>query len=142
MEILPMNPEQMRKIAKAIKQQVELDYEDAGPKAPYDAFKFKDVRVESRWNVVAEFSLMRRVIEALPDEVARKLTWIWCDSNCGANYVVGVKRGQFDQDLKWSVADTIKAVGGGHNGISFQDGDEPFTGSSVGDTCPDWGELD
>jgi hypothetical protein len=128
--------------AALLRRQFEIDYEAAGPKAPYGRMVHKGVRIESRWDVVSEFETMRKIIDAMPELMARRLAWIWCDSNCGSNFVVGAKPSRFVPALKWEVADAVKAANGGHNGIIIEDGERPFTGRTLASIDCDWGEVD
>ena len=132
-----MTPEEMRKIAQAIQQQNAIDIEESGPQAPYDVVGYKGVRLESRWNIVDEFARMRRIIDGFTDKDVVKLAWIWCDSKAQACYTVGVRPGKYDDELKWRIAEVFKTAGGGHNGISIEDGESAFEGNRLADVEPD-----
>lgn len=130
-------------VAQAIREQFEIDYAEAGPKAPVDSFSYKGIKISSRWAVLSEFETMKRAIDALNELMARRLSRIWCDSNCTANYVVGVKPRMFISDLKWEINDAFRIAGGGHNGILIEEGgDGPFEGRFIVNLDPDWGEWD
>jgi hypothetical protein len=133
-----MTPEEMRKISRAIQEQDAIDFEEAGPKAPYDVVGYNGVRLESRWNVIDEFARMRRIVDGFSVGDVKKLAWICCDSKAQSCYIVGVRPGMFDDELKYMIADVFKAVGGGHNGISIEDGDHAFGGNRLADLDPDW----
>ncbi|TPK68058.1 hypothetical protein FJ546_05965 [Mesorhizobium sp. B2-4-19] len=109
--------------AALFRRQFEIDYAEAGPKAPVSSFIYKGVEISSRWSVLSEFETMKRAIDLMPELMARRLSRIWCDSNCTANYVIGVKSRLFVQDLKWEINDAFRAAGGGHNGIMIEAGE-------------------
>ena len=72
--------------AELIQRQYDIDRADAGPRAPVSGFRYRGVQIESRWAVMAELDAMRRIIDAMPELMARRLETIWCDSNAGACY--------------------------------------------------------
>jgi hypothetical protein len=119
-----------------LRKQFEMDYADAGPKAPYSRVTHKGICIEGRWGVLKEFEGMRKAIDRMPELMARRIARIWCDSNCDANYVVGIKLGLYVPSLKWAVADAIE----GHNGISIEYGEQLFGGELLATIEPDWGE--
>ena len=43
-------------------------------------------------------------------------------------------------DLKWEIYDAVMAVGGGHNGVMTEEGEERFSGEFRAALGPDWGE--
>lgn len=120
--------------AALIQRQHNIDRAEAGSKAPVSGFCYRGVKIESRWSVLAELDTMRRIIDAMPELMARRLESIWCDSNAGACYKVLVRPGLWVPSLRWAIADAVKDAGGGHNGIVIEaDGDN---GCHLD---PDWG---
>lgn len=107
-------------IAEAMAHQNAIDREAAGPKAPHGAIIYRDVAIDSRWNVLSEYNRMRSIVDRLPDLMRVRIESIWCDSNCTANYVVTIKSNRFVPDIPYAVEDAVIAVGGGHNGIMIQ----------------------
>jgi hypothetical protein len=134
-----MTPEEIKKIMQAIQQQNAMDLEESGPQAPYDVVGYKGIRLESRWNIVDEFARMRRIVDRFTKEDILKLAWIWCDSKAQAYYTVGVRSGKYDDELKRTIAGVFRAAGGGHNGLSIEDGEFAFVGNRLADLDPDWG---
>ena len=84
-----------RAISAAIFKQNELDYEDAGPKAPYETILYRGVTLSSRHNVIGEFDEMRRVIDSIPELLARRIDNIWCDSKANSYFVVTISPEKF-----------------------------------------------
>jgi hypothetical protein len=120
--------------AALIQRQYDIDRAEAGPKALVSGFRYRGVQIESRWSVQAELDKMRRMIDAMPELMARRLETIWCDSNAGSCYSVTVRPGLWVPDLRWAIADAALKVGG-HNGIVIE--------ADGGNGChidPDWGE--
>lgn len=122
--------------AALIQRQYDIDRAEAGPKAPVLGFRYRGVQIESRWAVRAELDTMRRIIDAMPELMARRLASIWCNSNAGACYTVTVRPGLWVPDLRWAIADAVVEAGGGHNGITVE-----ADGSSGCFIDPDWGEV-
>jgi hypothetical protein len=50
------------------------------------------VDITSRYDAVEELELMKRVIEALPEDIRDQIESINCDSQCGACYAVELRR--------------------------------------------------
>ena len=128
-EDTPMPPE----LADVLRQQFEIDYADAGPKAPVASVAYKGVRLESRWGALRELNEMQRVVDAL-ELSARRIESIWCDSNAGSTYTVAVRAGAWTPDLRWAITDAFKIATSGHNGIYVE---------AEGGGCtidPDWNE--
>ncbi len=119
----------------AFQRQRDIDYDAAGPKAPASSFDYRGVRIASRWAVLHELERMKRIVDALPELMVRRLTSIWCDSNCGANYVISIRSGLWIPALRDAIADAVMAGGGGHNGIMIDE-----AGDHRADIGPDWGE--
>lgn len=120
--------------AELIQRQYDIDRADAGPKAPVSGFLYRGVQIESRWAVIAELDTMRRIINAMPELMARRLETIWCDSNAGACYTVTVRPSLYIPDLRWAISEAVMEAGGGHNGIMIETDD--------GNGChidPNWG---
>lgn len=120
--------------AELIQRQHDIDRVDAGPKAPISGFRYRGVQIESRWAVIAELDTMRRIIDAMPELMARRLETIWCDSNAGACYTVTVRPSLYIPDLRWAIGEAVMEAGGGHNGIMIEMDD--------GNGChidPSWG---
>jgi hypothetical protein len=132
-----MTPEGMRRAAKAVQQQYDIDREESGAPAPYNVMGYKGVRLESRWNIVDEFARMRRIVDGFSETEVKKLAWIWCDSKAQACYSVGVRPGVFDDELKSTIAVVFKEAGDGHNGISIEDGGSAFAGKELANLDPD-----
>lgn len=128
--------------AALLRRQFEIDYAGAGPKAPVSSFMYKGVEISSRWSVLREFETMKRAIDLMPELMSRRLSRIWCDSKCTANYVIGVKPGLFVQDVQWEINDAFCSASGGHNGIMIEEGDAIFGGTTLAILDPDWGEGD
>lgn len=103
-----------------ILRQYDIDRADAGPKARVLGFSYRGVQIESRWAVLAELDTMRRIIDAMPELMARRLEAIWCDSNAGSCYTVTVRPRLWVPDLRWAIADAAREAGGGHNGIMVE----------------------
>lgn len=121
--------------AELIQRQYDIDRADVGPKAPVSGFRYRGVQIESRLAVMAELDSMRRIIDAMPELMARRLETIWCDSNAGACYTVTVRPGLWVHDLRWAIADAVMEAGNGHNGIMVE--------AEGGNGChidPDWAE--
>lgn len=109
-----------RAVAEAIAHQNAIDRAEAGPKAPHGAISYRGVTLDSRWDVLAEYSAMRSIVDALPDLVRVRIESFWCDSKCTANYIVMVKARRFVADLPYAVEGAVVATCGGHNGIMVQ----------------------
>lgn len=92
---------------------------------------FKGVHLTSRQNVSGEIEDMKRIIDALTPDMARRIDTIWCDSKAAATYSVTVRDGLWVPELQWAIADAGRLAG--HNGVYF-DGDAP---AGV-DLDPDW----
>jgi hypothetical protein len=60
---------------------------------------------------------MRRVVDAMPELMVRRLNSIWCDSVACATYTVMANDGLYAPELPRSVRDAFKELGG-YNGIS------------------------
>ena len=118
-----------------IQRQYDIDRAEAGPKAPVSGYPYRGVQIESRWAVMAELDTMRRIIDAMPELMARRLETIWCDSKAGACYTVTIRPGLFVPDLRWTIADATMEARGGHNGIMIE-----ADGDNGGHIDPDWGE--
>lgn len=123
--------------AELIQRQYEIDRAKAGIKVPVSGYRYRGVQIESRWALLAELDTMRRMIDAMPELMARRLEAIWCDSNAGACYMVTVRSGLWVPDLRWAICDAVMEAGGGHNGIIVE--------ADGGNGChidPNWGEPD
>ncbi len=131
-ETFELDPE----TAALLRRQHEIDYAAAGPKAPVSGFVYRGVQIESRWAVHAELEAMKRIIDAMPELMARRLASIWCDSNCGSNYIVSVRKGLWVPDLEREISEAVMSGGGGHNGVMIDEGD-----THRADLDPDWGEF-
>ena len=59
--------------AALIQRQYGIDRADAGPKAPVSGFRCRGVQIGSRWSVLAELDTMRRIIDVMPELMARRL---------------------------------------------------------------------
>lgn len=107
-------------LSEALQRQNEIDRAEAGQKAPVSGFTYKGVQLESRWAVLRELEDMKRIVDAMPELVSRRIETIWCNSKAGATYIVTVKDKLWVPDMKLTISDTV----GGHNGI-YIDGDAP-----------------
>lgn len=74
----------------------------------------RGVRLESRYGHGAEYRSMSRVVEALPENLVRRLRQIWCDSKACAVYGVEGDLTQRDLDL---IGLGFVHFDGGHNGV-------------------------
>jgi hypothetical protein len=128
--------------AALIRRQVEMDHEAAGPKAPYTELWHNGIRIESRWDVLREFRVMQQAIDAIPELLARRISWMWCDSNCGAKFVVGVKHSLYGPELERAIVGALRAASGGYNGVTIEDGECPFTGETLADFDCSWDDPD
>lgn len=126
-------------IAEAIQKQHDIDCQDSGPKAPVSRFNYKGVSIESRWSVLAELETMKAIVENIPELMIRRISDLYCDSNCSAYYVVGVKEGCFVPALLDEVEKAIMATTSGHNGVTIQDAS---TGTEFAQLDPNWLESD
>ena len=129
------------KIFEAIRIQNDIDYHEAGPKAPASSIIYKGVNVASRWGVLSELEAMKSFIDVLPELAARRINNIWCDSKCSANYVVGLKSDSDIDYFKFQFEDAVLSETGGHNGIMFQLGEQPFVGDILTSLDPEWREF-
>ncbi len=111
-------------LAEALHRQNEIDRAASGQKAPASGFTYKGVQLESRWAVLREQEDMKRIVDAMPKLMSRRLETIWCDTKAGATYTVTVKDRLWVPDLKWTISDAIVDAVGGHNG-TYIDGDAP-----------------
>ncbi|WP_298852234.1 hypothetical protein [uncultured Ruegeria sp.] len=104
-------------------------------KATVSKVLHKGVRIESRGSVLSEFDTMKRILDSMPELMARRLDAIWCDSYAGASYTVSVRDGLWTPELKCALSDGVMEGAGGHNGIVIEASD-----GSVYHLEPDWGE--
>lgn len=109
--------------AALLRLQYDIDRAEGGVRAPVSGFVYRGVRIESRWAVHAELEAMKRIIDAMPELMAWRLVSIWCDSHCGANYIVHVRTGLWVPDLKLAISDAAAAQKGGHNGVMIFEND-------------------
>jgi hypothetical protein len=108
----------LEKIGEALRQQSEIDYRDAGPKAPHGDIAYRGVWLSSRYDVAAEFDHMKAVIDGMPELMARRIESIQCDSKACAYYSVEIRPGKFLNDLPMIIETTFKRQGG-FNGLSI-----------------------
>jgi len=120
-------------MAEAIHHQYEIDRAEAGQKAPVSGFAYKGVQLESRWAILYELEAMKRIVDTMPELMARRLEMIWCDSKASATYTIFVRDGLWIPALKWAISKAVVKACGGHNGVNIE-GDAP-AGS---DLDPDW----
>lgn len=111
-------------LSEALQRQNEIDWAEAGQKAPVSGFTYKGVQLESRWAVLRELEDMKRIVDAMPELMSRRIETIWCDSKAGATYIVTVKDRLWVPDMKLTISGAIVDTVGGHNGI-YIDGDAP-----------------
>lgn len=121
--------------AELIQRQYDIDRTDAGPRAPVSGFRYRGVQIESRWAILSELDTMRRIIDTMPELMARRLETVWCDSNAGACYTMIVRPVLWVPELQWEISDAVLKIGGGHNGIMVE-GD----GGNGSYIEPNWGE--
>ncbi|MDM9644317.1 hypothetical protein [Rhizobium sp. S163] len=111
----------MNELARLVAEQSRFDYEDAGVKAPHGDIAYKGVVLSSRYNVASEFARMRKVIDRMPELMARRLESIWCDSKASSVYAVEILPRHYAEELpSWIQAAFI--AGGGYNGLSIECG--------------------
>lgn len=101
---------------------------DKAADVPATRMFVRGVELSSRYDKGHEYRSMSRVIEALPENVARRLRMIWCDSKACATYSVEGQLSQRDLDL---IGALFYEFDGGHNGI-FGEGELYVD--------PDWNE--
>ena len=94
--------------SKLIRHQFEIDFEAAGPKSPMDYRMHKGVCLISRWSVISELELMADAIDNIPEILVRRIKSVWCDSNCGSNYVVTTKTNGGNPALVTAIATAFK----------------------------------
>ena len=111
----------LRAVAAAVQRQIDIDKAEAGPKAPFARLMQRGVRLESRWQVMSEFTRMQRAIDAMPELIVRRLGSVWCDSHAGSNYIVGVRPGLFAPELPRAIDTAFLESTGGHSGIMLED---------------------
>jgi hypothetical protein len=112
-------------LAEALHRQNEIDRAASGQKAPVSCFTYRRVHLEgTRWAVLRELEDMKRIVDAMPELMSRRLETIWCDTKASATDTVTVKDRLWVPDLKWTISDAIVDAVGGHNGI-YIDGDAP-----------------
>lgn len=133
-EVVHMDPE----LSATLLRNHVIDFEAAGPKAPVAGYLYKGISIESRWGVESELETMKRIIEAMAEPMARKLSAIWCDSKAQSTYTFCVQLGHFDTELLQEISDAVISTAGGHNGIFVEEGDKPFSGKSVSHLDPSW----
>lgn len=107
-------------LLERLRFQNELDRAEAEPKAPVSGFVYKGIRLESRWSVLRELNVMTRVVDAMPELLARRIEVIWCDSKATSNYIVTAKDGPWASELRWAIEAALLQVNGGHNGVRFE----------------------
>jgi hypothetical protein len=78
---------------------------------------YKGIILSSRRGLDHEYKAMARVVDAIPELMARRVESIWCDSCACVTYTVIASPGLYAPELPWSVRDAFRAVGG-YNGIS------------------------
>jgi len=125
-------------LAAALQRQHGIDYEAAEEKAPVSGYLYKGIKIESRWGVESELETMKKIIEAMAEPMARRLTYIWCDSNAQCAYTFCVRLGYYNDQLRLEISKAIHSAAGGHNGVSIEEGDSPISSTQVGDLDPDW----
>lgn len=130
-----------REVAEALQRQREIDLEAAGPKAPVSGYKYKGVKIESRWSVEAELKAMKVIIESMSEPMVRRLSMIWCDSKATNNYSFCVRPGEFVPELTQDISDAIIQSVGGYNGVFIVEGDAPFGGDSLDSLEPYWPDI-
>lgn len=113
-------------------QQAKAQAKAARANTKQDSVTYKGVLLSSRYGLASEIAEMKRMVDALTPDMARRLETIWCDSKAAATYSVTVREGLWLPDLQWAIAIAGHKVGG-HNGVYF-DGDAP---AGV-DIDPDW----
>lgn len=114
-----IDPQTLDRIAVAIAEQSQMDYEDAGPKAPHGDIVYHGVLLSSRYDVASEFAHMRRAIDAMPELMARRVESIWCDSKATADYRITLDARLFVDGLSEVVEDAFRSVGG-YNGLLIE----------------------
>src|SRR5438270_24202 len=87
-----LTPDDIKRIGEAIAYQNKLDYDETGPKAPHGDITYKGVALSSQYDVKSEFDEMKRVIDSMPELMARRINSIWCDSKACACFIVQIRR--------------------------------------------------
>lgn len=116
----------------ALKQQLEMDRADAGPKAPYDKLEYRGVQLQSRFSVVSEFETMKAVVDAMPDQVRLRISSIGCDSRACADYHVRIALGMTHTRLSEQIRECFRVATSGFNGVSV------LHGESITSFDPEW----
>ncbi len=90
--------------------------------------KYKGVQLVSRQNLASEIGDMKRIVDALTPEKARRIEEVWCDSKATATYSISIRDGLWESDMQWAINSAIYEACGGHNGVYFpQSGLKPPT---------------
>lgn len=131
-----MPPEMRANIQREMQRQNDIDKEEAGQKAPVSDFIYRGVQIESRWAVLSELETMRKIVDAMPELMARRVEFIWCDSKATACYTITVREGLWVPNLRWAITNAVMKAGRGHNGIMIE-----ADGGNVYHIDPDWGEV-
>ncbi|WP_395396157.1 hypothetical protein WBP07_22860 (plasmid) [Novosphingobium sp. BL-8A] len=79
---------------------------------------YKGVRLESRHNLQAELSEMRRVVDAFSPMILKRVQSIRCDSQKGAHYSISILPGPWDESIATGIASAFMTQGG-YNGIEI-----------------------
>ena len=99
--------------------------------------KYKGVQLVSRQNLASEIGDMKRIVDALTPEKARRIEEVWCDSKATATYSISIRDGLWESDMQWAINSAIYEACGGHNGVYFA------SGAPVGiDLDPYWPDMD
>lgn len=110
------------KLGRAIQLQIDLDREQAGPKAPYDELDYRGVQLSSRFSVLSEFNVMQRAVDEMSEPTRLRIASIWCDSRACADYQVEVKLGMYRDELPEELRENFLAATNGFNGLSINHG--------------------
>jgi hypothetical protein len=101
-----------QEFADLLRLQHELDYADAGPKAPYNELVHLGVTLSSRYDALSEYVQMQKALDAMPEILARRLESIFCDSKACASYSVIVRSGMDGPLLPNAVFEAFVSLGG------------------------------
>jgi hypothetical protein len=131
-----LNDTDWAKVAEAVAQQYQIERDSCGPKAPHGDITYKGVCLSSRYDVAHEFAHMRRVIDAMPELMARRIESIWCDSHACADYTVMIDSRLYLPELPEVIDEAFRACGG-YNGLRMY-----ADGYPTEDRDPYWPEYD
>ncbi|MDV2966788.1 abortive infection family protein [Nitratireductor aquimarinus] len=113
-------------------QRERVNSNEAKSEEKHKPVTYKKVLLSSRYDLASEIRNMKRIVDSLAPDMARRIDSIWCDSKASTVYTVTVHRGMWTPELLWAVADAGYETGG-YNGFYFE-GDAPENTT----LAPDW----